>query len=58
MRSSEPDGAKSERREQIKSVKMSDFFDLVVVNTKSNSWRITIHLKYLLPTIFEIIYRS
>ena len=36
--------------EHIRSAKMSDFVDLAVVNSKSNSCRITIHLDYLPPS--------
>ena len=31
-------------------MKTSDLVDLAVVNTKSNSYRITIHLEYLPPS--------
>ena len=36
----------SEGREQIKSAKTNDFFDLAAVNFKSNSWRMKIHFEY------------
>lgn len=41
----EPAGRDLEGREQINSAKTSDFVDLVVVKTKSNSYRVTIHLE-------------
>ena len=47
MYSSERDGGEFEGKEKIKSAKMSDFFDLAVVNSKSNSWRMKIHFEYL-----------
>lgn len=49
MRSSEPNGAESEGREQIKSAKPNDFFELAVVKSKSNSWRMKIHFDYFPP---------
>ena len=42
MYSLEREGAESEGREQSKLAKTNDFLDLVVVNSKSNTWRITI----------------
>ena len=35
--------------EHIRSAKTSDLVDLAVVNSKSNSYRITIHLEYFPP---------
>ena len=48
--SSECEGAESVGREHIRSVKTSDLVDLAVVNSKSNSCRITIHLDYFPPS--------
>ena len=56
--SSGQDEGESEGREQIKSAKTNDLFDLAVANSKSNSWRITTHFEYLPPAIVETIYRS
>ena len=39
----------TDERAQINSAKMSDFFELAAVNSKSNSYRITIHLDYFPP---------
>jgi hypothetical protein len=39
-----------EGRSHINSTKTKDFFDLVHSNSKSNSWRITIHLDYFPPS--------
>ena len=49
MHSSEPHDAESEGREKIKSAKTNDFFDLAVVNSKSNSWRMKINIEYFPP---------
>jgi hypothetical protein len=38
-----------EGRSHINSEKTKDFFDLARSNSKSNSWRITIHLEYFPP---------
>ena len=46
----ECEGAESVGREHIRSVKTGDLVDLAVVNSKSNSCRITIHLEYLPPS--------
>ena len=40
----------SVRSEHIRSMKTSDLVDLAVVNSKSNSYRITIHLEYFPPS--------
>ena len=58
MYSSKRDKEKLEGREQIKLAKTNDFFDLVVVNSKLNSWKMTIHFEYCPPTIVKTIYRS
>ena len=47
--SSTPMGREVEGREKINLAKTSDFLDLVVVNTKLNSCRMTIHLEYFHP---------
>ena len=55
--SSECEGAESVGREHIRSAKTSDLVDLAVVNSKSNSYRIMIHLEYFPPSNFlERIY--
>jgi hypothetical protein len=38
-----------EGRSHINSAKTKDFFDLACSNSKSNSWRMTIHLEYSPP---------
>jgi hypothetical protein len=38
-----------EGRSHISSAKTKDFLDLARSNSKSNSWRITIHLEYFPP---------
>jgi len=47
--SSAPARREEEGREKINSAKTNDFLDLEVVNTKLNSWRMTIHLEYFPP---------
>lgn len=36
-----------EGKEKSNSTNTSDFLDLVAMNSKSNSWRMTIHFDYL-----------
>ena len=48
--SSERDGAEGDGKEQSNSAKTRDFLDLVAINSKSNSCRITIHFEYLPPS--------
>jgi hypothetical protein len=43
-----------EGRSHINSEKTKDFFDLARSNSKSNSWRITIHLEYIPPSDFRV----
>jgi len=45
-------------REHINSAKMSDFFDLAIVNSKSKSCKMMIHLEYCTPTTDESVYMS
>ena len=51
--SSGRDERESEGRKQIKSAKTNDFFELEIVNSKSNSWRMTIHFDYFHPRNFR-----
>jgi hypothetical protein len=43
-----------EGRSHISSVKTNDFLDLAHSNSKSNSWRITIHLEYFPPSNWHV----
>jgi hypothetical protein len=43
-----------EGRSHINSTKTKDFLDLTHSNSKSNSWRIIIHLEYFPPNNFRV----
>ena len=49
MCSSKLEGVEADSKEKMESEKANDLFDLAVVNSKSNSWRITIHFEYFPP---------
>ena len=48
----------SKGRSQRSSTKTKDFFDLDLMNSKSNSCKMTIHFEYFPPTIDVIRYKS
>ena len=58
MKSLEQEGEESEGRKKSKSTNTNDFLNLATVNSKSNSWRMTIHFEYFPPAIVETICRS
>lgn len=51
-------GVVADGRAQIKSTKTRNFFDLEIINSKSNSCRMMIHLDYSSPTTDDSVYMS
>ena len=51
--SSDLDERESVGREKMRSEKRNNFFDLEVVNSKSNSWRMKIHFEKFPPSNYR-----